>query len=233
MDGSSFDALTRSFALSRRSALKGALTGAAALAGVRSQADAARRGYSGPNVTGCTIGGVQYAAGAVDPSQSCRVCAPLSNKTGWTVLSDGTSCGSGLCCAGGICDACGCVIGGQQVAAGATNPSNTCQSCQPEIDAGNWSTKSNDETCDANGFAYCCEGTCCGHPGLCCHNGSCFPCFCVIDGIRYEDGTLNPLNECQWCAAPLSTTSWANRAIGQPCSDGNVCCVGVCQDGCP
>lgn len=243
MDGPRFDALVRSLALSRRQAAKGVLAAAATLVGLRAETRAARRGYSGPNFTGCTIGGTQYAAGSLNPGQECQVCAPLTSNSSWSARDDGSTCSAGACCSGsccaggrccdaGICGDCGCLIDGQHVAQGALNPNNPCESCEPDIDPTGWSIRSNSATCDADGFHRCCEGTCCEYPGDSCRDGACWPGFCIIDGVVWEDQVLNPLNECQWCAAPLTVTSWVNRQIGQPCGDNQVCCNGECLDDC-
>jgi len=34
---------------------------------------------------------------------------------------------------------------------------------------------------------------------------------CVIAGVTYANGTINPSNTCQWCNASSSSTSWSNR----------------------
>ena len=42
---------------------------------------------------------------------------------------------------------------------------------------------------------------------------------CVIDGLCYMEGELNPENECEECFPFLSSTDWSPRAQGSPCGD--------------
>jgi hypothetical protein len=54
---------------------------------------------------GCTILAAFYATGAVNPADTCQVCAPLSSTTTWFPGADGASCGvEGTCCAGACAD---------------------------------------------------------------------------------------------------------------------------------
>jgi len=81
MDGPRFDRLTRTFATSRRNAIKLALGGA--LAGLSSTPDhgsAARRGFPGPpnpfEPPTCSIGGATYSANTIEPGNPCHICDP-------------------------------------------------------------------------------------------------------------------------------------------------------------
>lgn len=42
---------------------------------------------------------------------------------------------------------------------------------------------------------------------------------CLIDGVCYLDGEVNPANGCQACIPELSTTQWSNLFEGTPCGD--------------
>jgi hypothetical protein len=42
---------------------------------------------------------------------------------------------------------------------------------------------------------------------------------CLIAGVCYADGDLNPANDCQACIPELSTTQWSNRPEGSSCGD--------------
>lgn len=42
---------------------------------------------------------------------------------------------------------------------------------------------------------------------------------CLIDGVCYLSGDLNPENDCQACVPAISTTAWSNRAEGSACGD--------------
>ncbi len=51
--------------------------------------------------------------------------------------------------------------------------------------------------------------------------------LCLINGVCYLDGELNPGSECLECNAAMSTGSWSVVANGTPCSSGQ-CQNGVC-----
>jgi hypothetical protein len=55
---------------------------------------------------GCLVGGVCYAADAVDPANPCRACNPFQSITQFSAKI-GAACGAsaGECSAGGSCDA--------------------------------------------------------------------------------------------------------------------------------
>jgi hypothetical protein len=42
---------------------------------------------------------------------------------------------------------------------------------------------------------------------------------CLIDGVCYAEGDLNPANDCQACIPQLSTTQWSSRAEGSACGN--------------
>jgi hypothetical protein len=42
---------------------------------------------------------------------------------------------------------------------------------------------------------------------------------CVIDGVCYAEGAINPDNECEACIPELSSVSWSPRPEGAPCGD--------------
>lgn len=48
---------------------------------------------------------------------------------------------------------------------------------------------------------------------------------CLIDGVCYAAGELNPENDCQACVPQVSSTTWTNRAEGSTCgsSDDTAC----------
>ena len=55
----------------------------------------------------------------------------------------------------------------------------------------------------------CCEGAVCG--GGLCKRG------CKINKVYYDNGAINPLNECQWCQASTNRFGWTNRVSGTAC----------------
>lgn len=93
---------------------------------------------TGACTAACSIGGVVYASGAPDPGNACRSCQPASSTTAWSTLPNGAACGSGGACNGGTCGP-ACLIGGTLYVAGASNPSEPCQSCQPALSTTSWS----------------------------------------------------------------------------------------------
>src|SRR4051812_5513757 len=53
---------------------------------------------------------------------------------------------------------------------------------------------------------------------------------CLIGGVCYNNGTLNPLNECQSCNKDVSTTAWSNLSNATSCtSDGVSCTTDACN----
>lgn len=58
-----------------------------------------------------------------------------------------------------------------------------------------------------------------------CHNNACqqniTSGFCFVDNGCFANGTLNPLNSCQYCRSDVSTTSWVPTTLGSPCDTGS------------
>lgn len=97
---------------------------------------------------------------------------------------------------------------------------------------------------------YCCDEACggeceacnlAGHEGVCtavtdgtactgglCRTGACNTTQCLIDGQWYDDGAVNPANECQACVRSASGTSWTNKSGGTACSLGICNGAGAC-----
>ena len=70
----------------------------------------------------------------------------------------------------------------------------------------------------------------CGVAGLCDDNGECQE-GCEIDGVRYLDGTLNPVSECQICDARASQTRWSALPDDTPCGAQDECTLSYCVNG--
>ncbi len=127
---------------------------------------------------------------------ACHSC--LASKTGGTngtcaAMTDATTCGSGSgqYCSAGICIS-GCAIGGTVYATGTVN---SCQSCQPTVNATQWTPLGN--------------GTSCG-TGKVCSGGNCQT-GCWIGGNFMLSGTTYPTNTCQVCNPAKSTSGWSNN----------------------
>jgi hypothetical protein len=189
------------------------------LAGTQEKAVAtSQQGSHDETIPGCTIdGGTHKAAGDLDPSNACQVCAPETNASGWSHVAAGTSCGTGKVCAQGSCVA-ACFIAGVLHDANATNPTNPCQTCQPNESTTAWKKVA--------------DGTSCGN-GQTCVNASCGS-QCVIKGEVYASGAENPANACERCQPGTSVTAWTTNKpanLGESCGScgGKVLCDGTCS----
>ena len=181
---------------------------------------------------------------------------------------DGIECTLNLCTGSGGCiypvDDEHCLINGQCIDAGTVCPTMPCKRCIPSISKTTWS---NDDSLSCNdGLSctyndHCSNGTCTGTPftcndgktctdDICNGNNTCtYPVQngkCLINGVCYNRGAVNPLNPCQECRDDMGgqyKTQWYNDNTNS-CSDGSNCthtdhcssgtCVGtsyVCNDG--
>lgn len=104
-------------------------------------------------------------------------------------------CAGGEACEGGACVAL-CEIGGEPIAAGTVNPTNSCEQCTPATSISAWTPRA--------------DGTAC-NPGQLCAAGAC-ALRCFIGGVLYAAGTPNPANACETCVPSSSTTAWTPRA---------------------
>jgi hypothetical protein len=163
----------------------------------------------------CFINGVIAAAGAVDPANPCQGCSPGTSTTAWTPFVDGSDCGPGQVCVAGACGA-QCFLAGALVAAGAVDPANACQGCNPATATTSWTLLA--------------DGTDCGN-GQVCGAGTCGS-QCFLNGALVAAGTVDPANACQGCSPGTSTTSWTTLANGTSCAAGEICATGQCQAAC-
>jgi hypothetical protein len=155
-----------------------------------------------------------------DPQGNCR---PNDSPEG-TTCDDGQFCTIGDRCQAGqcaptgrrICDVgqfcnetsnqcqcLGCLGIGGCYGAGAENPVNQCESCDPS-------------TCNADGLCVPrpdADGTRCVSsvlPGGSCQRGQCIGCSgCFIDGVCFATGSRNPLNQCEVCDPTRAVTLWS------------------------
>ncbi|WP_347402621.1 hypothetical protein [Corallococcus macrosporus] len=95
---------------------------------------------SGLCVAVCRIGAETFTAGAVNAANACEVCAPVTSATTWTLLAEGTACGSGQICSAGACSP-KCFINGTVYAEGTPNPANACEVCTPATSTSTWSPR--------------------------------------------------------------------------------------------
>jgi len=171
---------------------------------------------------GCYIQAIFYLPGSPDPGNPCLSCQPPQNASGWSPTSGATP--PGACPMNGVCyqGRCqpGCTIGTTQVPAGAPNPDNFCQSCQPGQGTSAWTNKPPGAPC-ADGGAVCASGNCTAG--------------CEIDGVFYSPGGPSPENACQTCQPKESVSSFSPAtgvAPGGDCGNGSYCYKGQCSGGC-
>ncbi len=138
-----------------------------------------------------------------------------------------------------------CLIGGQCIMDGISNPQNDCQFCDAQTDQYAWSDKQNGTQC--NDKLYCTVNDICDGMGACggsprdCHENPDLKCttdscdeignqclhsidanWCAIGGTCYIEDTTNPQNVCEICNTASSQTAWsANDAAS--CDDGIYC----------
>jgi hypothetical protein len=167
---------------------------------------------------GCVINGVTYASGAVNPNDPCSDCAPGASRTAWSP-QDGSACPTGLC-DNDVCNSNVCFIDGAIQAAGTTNPSNPCVTCQPAVNRTQWMPGT--------------TGTAC--PGGICVDGTCDPNVCFLDpgsGVPtvVQNGTgINQFlgdPRCEVCDVSQSRTRYSDLPFGTPCGSG--CNGGGCN----
>jgi hypothetical protein len=109
----------------------------------------------GPGCNQCMIGATCYEEGTMNPGGGCEACQPTQSNTSWTPCNDQDACTVNKC-TGGKCDfsepvcpslPCGkCKIGGTCYVAGAPNPSNVRERCDPASSLTAW-TPFNISTC--------------------------------------------------------------------------------------
>ncbi len=162
----------------------------------------------------CAIGGKVYPSGTANPATACQTCSPARSGSGWTNVSDGTTCATGICYVGACVS--GCEIGGTFYPATASNPSDPCQSCRPGVSTASWTNLMDGSNC---GNGQVCSGGTCGSQ-------------CVIGGIAYPSGQIDPGNSCQACMPGTSTSSWTASPNGTSCGAEQVCDLGSCNSGC-
>ena len=142
--------------------------------------------HAGACSSGCYIDAAYAAAGASNPANPCQSCQPDVSLVAWSPAAEGTSCGGTAVCVDGGCST-QCDIDGGVYAPGASNPTNACQTCQPSMSTGGWTTASGLSCAAADGGVSCVNtvidpNNCgsCGNvcaPGATCVASSCFPPF--------------------------------------------------------
>ncbi len=180
-----------------------------------------------------------------DDGNPCTTDICKSGSCQHNLLAEGVGCGNGkVCSAAGKCSA-ACGIGGKLYAAGATNPANACETCDPAKSPSAWTPAADGAPCADDGDSCtkdeCASGICthpdlgvgdsCGSGKVCDATLAC-KAGCVISGQFYADGEIDPSNSCQSCDAAKSTSAWSSLADTAACTDdGNPCTSDECQAG--
>lgn len=184
----------------------------------------------------CLIGGACVTSGSAPAQNPCRTCKPSVSATAYTTAPDGTSCTSDShsctqdICKGGACShpllSGRCLIGGACYNAGASQPQNSCQTCEPGQSTSSWTAAANGSACDSDNRS-CTRDIC--------QNGGCThplqPDTCLIGGGCYSLGQQQPGNPCGECNPGKSTATFSERPNGTACP-GGVCLAGSCCGGC-
>ncbi|MFI5302043.1 MAG: hypothetical protein ACHREM_28465, partial [Polyangiales bacterium] len=174
---------------------------------------------------------VRALADTLDLGQACGSGADCaSGHCVSSVCCSVASCDDGLACTADTClgATCGhvtqpgsCVVGNACIAAGAFDPLDGCQSCQPSVSTTTYSPVS------------CSDGLSCTIDT--CSGGACFHApdagSCVIGGACVSSGAVNPSNGCQTCQPSVTQIAFSNDD-GRACpTDGDGCHQSVCNTG--
>jgi hypothetical protein len=90
------------------------------------------------NAAGLCVSGSVISCPTADACHSASTCDHQTGACGGDmVLADGTSCEGNNLCLNGSCTR-GCFIDGGVVFSGITNPGNSCEVCDPDIDSTHW-----------------------------------------------------------------------------------------------
>jgi hypothetical protein len=163
---------------------------------------------------GCTIDGVCFASGSVNPSNTCEACNTALSRSAFSARTNGTACSDGAFCNGmDTCQAGVCTGSG-------VNPCNDGVACNGV------------ESCNESGDS-CAPGTTTCGPGTTCNvetNQCASSCNgCSIDGACYPDGVQNPANSCESCNVEAAPTAWTLKAQGAACGYNATCQAGSCE----
>ncbi|MFO0560935.1 MAG: hypothetical protein U0269_23150 [Polyangiales bacterium] len=123
----------------------------------------------------------------------------------------GRVCASDEQCSAARCAA-ACRIGAMVFEAGAANPENPCERCDPARSRTAWTALAEGATCAS---------------GRVCSGGGCVA-GCFISGAFVADGALDPSNDCRGCVASATTSAFSARADGATCGAAQFCTAGAC-----
>ena len=194
-------------------------------------------GYS-PTAVGTACDDGQYCTTG-DACDGASACVGAARD-----CSDGLGCTTDIC--DDAADACtsalasGCLIGGACFAAGETNPSGPCESCQTSVSSSAWTPAPAGTACDDGSI--CTTGDACNAGGLCIGTGSAcddgLDCTsdtcdetsggcgaiveadsCVVEFACVARDTEDPTNPCLACLPAVATDAYSPRPADDRCGD--------------
>jgi formylglycine-generating enzyme required for sulfatase activity len=149
-----------------------------------------------------SVGGTEAAGGATQTGGTTSVggtkAAGGTSPNGTTTAAGGTKSTGGA--TAGTAGAASCTINSEIYSSGDSNPSNSCQTCQPAISTKNWVALSEGASCDA---------------GKVCASGNCKS-GCWIGSAYYASGANH--GPCQSCQPATSTTKWTSDSTSCGCT---------------
>jgi hypothetical protein len=169
------------------------------------------------------IDGACVGAGGLDPENECRACAPALATEAYSAAPAGVACADdGDETTADVCDgaaACThpvkgqCLVEGVTYDAGAANPGNPCQSCDPARSASAWSDRLAGFPCTEDGLS--CTADVCDGAGACRHE---LFAGCLIGGAA-SPRARPTRRRCRACNPELATDGYTAKAAGLACGD--------------
>jgi len=191
----------------------------------------------------CLIGGVCYAAGALNPTNSCQVCTPASDPRAWSNKALRAACDGGRCDNRAVPQCCTkCLRGDGSCETSPTGAACGTGGANCSVCGGGTTCKP--AVCSAAGAcdtANALDGTSCAGDGKdctkdLCQTGSCTHTeleanTCLIAGNCFPSGDRTT-NTCQACVPATSTSAWTDKTVGASCTMSGSGDAGRC-DGSP
>lgn len=139
----------------------------------------------------CEFEGKLYQFGDIHPEDDCVSC---QRHPGYVEFGGASWRWRNDCC----------VIDGKIFRQGEINPENACQFCNPVHGALFWGNPASWWSSFPTGTP--CEGGKCDFNGNCRREG-----FCLIGGIEFADGEVNPSDSCMVCRYEANPNYWTNN----------------------
>ncbi len=179
---------------------------------------------SHPVASGCVIEGACVEERAIDPANPCRECNPTLSGTRFVPSPAGAGCADdGVLSTLDVCDGTGacmhppahdCLIAGLRHVAGAANPDNACQSCDPTRSTAAWTNRAAGSSCASDGLS--CTWDACDGSGTCRHE---VYVGCLVGGACVAAGERDPGSDCRACDPARAREGYAAQPRGAVCGD--------------